>query len=102
MSLLGSSLFSVAGKIAVVTGGGRGIGLMITSALVAVSLRPHATTTSTHLQLHFGLSLTWFLGLQNGAKVYITSRNADACKQAAEVLSEKGATLRIVQSQILA
>ena len=46
-----SSLFDVSGFAAVVTGGGTGIGLMITQALVA-----------------------------NGARVYITGRREDALK----------------------
>jgi NAD(P)-dependent dehydrogenase (short-subunit alcohol dehydrogenase family) len=33
-----NKLFDVAGKVAVVTGGGRGIGLMISSTLVAVRM----------------------------------------------------------------
>ncbi|MBL6630225.1 MAG: SDR family NAD(P)-dependent oxidoreductase, partial [Ilumatobacteraceae bacterium] len=45
-----SSLFSVAGKVAVVTGGSRGIGEMIAAGLLA-----------------------------NGAKVYISSRKAEQC-----------------------
>ena len=55
-------LFSVSGKVAVVTGGSRGIGLMIARGL-----------------------------LQGGAKkVYISSRKADACAAAAEELSSYG------------
>ncbi len=55
------SLFGLAGKTAVVTGGSRGIGYMIASGLVA-----------------------------NGVKVYITARKAEACDQAAAELSEVG------------
>ena len=55
------ALFSVEGKVAVVTGGSRGIGYMIATGL-----------------------------LSSGAKVYITSRKAEACDQAAEELSEFG------------
>lgn len=58
-----ANLFSVAGKHAVVTGGGRGIGLMFAEALVA-----------------------------NGATVYITSRSADACNEAAAKLSDTHAS----------
>jgi len=47
-------LFSVAGKVALVTGGGRGIGLMMTEALVA-----------------------------SGAKVYIASRKREVCEKVA-------------------
>jgi NAD(P)-dependent dehydrogenase (short-subunit alcohol dehydrogenase family) len=52
------TLFSVAGKVAVVTGGSRGIGFMIAEGLVS-----------------------------SGAQVYISSRKADACNAAAEQLS---------------
>ncbi|GAB4350314.1 MAG: SDR family oxidoreductase [Candidatus Abyssubacteria bacterium] len=54
-------LFSVRGKVALVTGGSRGLGLIIARAYV-----------------------------ENGAKVYITSRKADACSRAAEELSGSG------------
>jgi NAD(P)-dependent dehydrogenase (short-subunit alcohol dehydrogenase family) len=50
-------LFSVAGKVALVTGGGRGIGLMMTEALVA-----------------------------SGAKVYIASRKREVCEKIAAEL----------------
>lgn len=55
------NLFSVKGKVALVTGGYRGVGLMIAKAFV-----------------------------QNGAKVYISARNADVCNKVAEVLSNMG------------
>jgi len=54
-------LFDLSGKTAVVTGGSRGIGLMMARGL-----------------------------LQAGARVYISSRKADACAEAAEQLSELG------------
>jgi 2-deoxy-D-gluconate 3-dehydrogenase len=54
------NLFSVAGKTALVTGGSRGIGEMIAAGLLA-----------------------------NGAKVYISSRKAQACDDKAKELSEK-------------
>jgi NAD(P)-dependent dehydrogenase (short-subunit alcohol dehydrogenase family) len=54
-------LFSVKGKVALVTGGSRGLGFIIARAYV-----------------------------ENGAKVYISSRKADACKQAANELSNGG------------
>jgi NAD(P)-dependent dehydrogenase (short-subunit alcohol dehydrogenase family) len=55
------ALFSVRGKVAVVTGGSRGIGLMIAEGLVSA-----------------------------GAKVYISSRKADVCAAAAEQLCTIG------------
>lgn len=54
-----TDLFSVDGKVVVVTGGSRGIGEMIAAGFVA-----------------------------NGAKVYISSRKADACTATAERLME--------------
>jgi NAD(P)-dependent dehydrogenase (short-subunit alcohol dehydrogenase family) len=54
-------LFSVSGKTAVVTGGSRGIGFMIARGL-----------------------------LEAGARVYISSRKADACAEAVAALSEYG------------
>lgn len=54
------NLFSIAGKIAVVTGGSRGIGEMIAAGFLA-----------------------------NGAKVYISSRKADVCDATASRLSEQ-------------
>jgi len=55
------SLFDVAGKVAVVTGGSRGIGYMISEGLV-----------------------------RNGVRVYITARKAEACDKAAQELSTFG------------
>jgi NAD(P)-dependent dehydrogenase (short-subunit alcohol dehydrogenase family) len=54
-------LFSIKGKTAVVTGGSRGIGLMIARGFVDA-----------------------------GAKVYVSSRKADVCEQVAKELSEIG------------
>ena len=53
-------LFSVAGKVVVVTGGSRGIGEMIAAGFLA-----------------------------NGARVYISSRKADACEATAKRLSDE-------------
>jgi len=59
--LLISTLFNVTGKVAVVTGGGSGIGTMIATGLV-----------------------------QNGAKVYIASRKESQLEQVCNSLNEKG------------
>ncbi|MBA55142.1 MAG: 3-oxoacyl-ACP reductase [Pseudomonadales bacterium] len=61
-----SSLFTVAGRIALVTGGTSGIGYMIAQGLV-----------------------------KNGAKVYVASRKAEACAKTAEELSEFGTCIGI-------
>jgi NAD(P)-dependent dehydrogenase (short-subunit alcohol dehydrogenase family) len=58
-----TQLFDLSGKYALVTGGTRGIGLMIARGL-----------------------------LQAGARVVISSRNADACAQAQQALSKFGET----------
>ena len=57
------NLFSVEGKVALVTGGSRGIGEMIARGYV-----------------------------ENGAKVYISSRKADVCDAVAAELSKDGRT----------
>ncbi|HSB74673.1 MAG TPA: SDR family NAD(P)-dependent oxidoreductase, partial [Terriglobales bacterium] len=54
-------LFSVSGKIALITGGSRGIGLMMARGL-----------------------------LEGGARVYISSRKQAACEEAARLLSQAG------------
>jgi len=59
-------LFSVRGKVAVVTGGSRGIGEMIARGYI-----------------------------ENGAKVYITARKADACNALAQELSKHGECISI-------
>lgn len=56
-----SDLFAVAGKTVLVTGGTRGIGLMVSRGLV-----------------------------EAGAKVYVSSRKAEACEEVAAELSEAG------------
>ena len=58
--------FSVRGKIALVTGGSRGIGEMSARAYV-----------------------------ENGARVYVSSRKEDACKAVAEALSQHGECIAI-------
>lgn len=60
------SLFSLDGKNALVTGGSRGIGLMISEGLVRA-----------------------------GVKVYISSRKADVCAEVAERLSEYGTCIAL-------
>lgn len=59
-------LFDIQGKVALVTGGGRGIGLMIARGYC-----------------------------ERGAKVYIASRKAEVCQAAAEELSEFGECIPI-------
>lgn len=61
-----SNLFSVKDKVVLVTGGSRGIGLMIARGFV-----------------------------EGGARVYITSRKADACNSAAAELSELGTCIAL-------
>ncbi len=61
-----SELFSIEGKVAIVTGGSRGIGLMIAQAYV-----------------------------ENGVKVYITSRKAAVCDAVAAELSKLGTCVSI-------
>ena len=59
-----SDLFDLSGRIAIVTGGGRGIGKMITKGLI-----------------------------EAGAKVYISSRKADVCDEAANELGDNCVSL---------
>ncbi len=61
-----SELFDVSGKVAVVTGGSRGIGEMIAEGLVT-----------------------------NGVRVYITARKAEACDATAERLSSIGECISV-------
>lgn len=62
----GDGLFSIRGKTAVVTGGSRGIGLVIAGGLV-----------------------------EAGARVYISSRKAEVCDEAAAELSKSGECISI-------
>jgi NAD(P)-dependent dehydrogenase (short-subunit alcohol dehydrogenase family) len=61
--MITKDLFSLKGRVALVTGGSRGIGKMIAEGFVA-----------------------------QGAKVYISARKADACNQTAQELSKDGGT----------
>ena len=61
-----SKLFDISGKTALVTGGSRGIGLMIARGFV-----------------------------EAGVKVYISSRNAKACAEAAEELNKIGTCIAL-------
>lgn len=60
------NLFNIADKVALVTGGSRGIGEMIATGFV-----------------------------ENGVKVYISARKAKACDELAERLSEKGTCISL-------
>src|SRR3569833_2692980 len=60
------NLFNIEGKVAVVTGGSRGIGEMIARGYV-----------------------------ENGAKVYVSSRKAEVCDRVAEELSAYGTCISL-------
>ena len=62
---MANDLFSLQGRVALVTGGSRGIGRMIAAGFIA-----------------------------QGAKVYISSRKAEACQKTAAELSKGGGSLR--------
>jgi len=64
VNLSAKDLFSVKGKVALVTGGSKGIGKMISRGLVA-----------------------------NGAKVYVCSRKAELCDQVSKELNEEASRL---------
>jgi NAD(P)-dependent dehydrogenase (short-subunit alcohol dehydrogenase family) len=64
--MITKDLFSLKGRVALITGGSRGIGKMIAAGFIA-----------------------------QGAKVYISARKADACNQAAQELSKEGACISI-------
>src|SRR6202142_1221396 len=59
--MITKDLFSLEGRVALITGGSRGIGRMIAEGFIA-----------------------------QGAKVYISARKADACHQTAKELSKDG------------
>src|SRR5580700_7236937 len=61
-----SNLFDIAGKTALVTGGSRGIGLMIAEGFVDA-----------------------------GVKVYISSRKAEVCEEVAAQLSTRGSAIAV-------
>ena len=61
-----SKFFSLEGRVALITGGSRGIGKMIAAGFLA-----------------------------HGAKVYISSRKADACEAAAKELSKNGTCIAL-------
>jgi 2-deoxy-D-gluconate 3-dehydrogenase len=63
-----TDMFDLTGKVAVVTGGSRGIGKMIAEEFV-----------------------------RRGVRTYITARKADACRQTAEELSEHGECIALPQ-----
>jgi NAD(P)-dependent dehydrogenase (short-subunit alcohol dehydrogenase family) len=64
--LIVKDLFSIEGKVALVTGGSRGIGLMIARGFV-----------------------------EAGARVYVSSRNAEVCEEVAGELSKQGTCVAI-------
>lgn len=75
------NIFSLEGKVAVVTGGSRGLGLHAASGYVCRQLHSHHT-----LDQHV-LTLTPRLLQAGCSKVYISSRKAKACDEAVEALN---------------
>jgi NAD(P)-dependent dehydrogenase (short-subunit alcohol dehydrogenase family) len=79
-TLQASHLFDISGFVALVTGGGTGIGLMVrrfnTSTLVLREAR-----TYLRLQIARGLA-------SNGARVYITGRRKEVLEQAAQGIND--------------
>lgn len=71
-----NSLFNVKDKIVLVTGGGRGVGEMVSHK--SSDTRPLLTSE---------ISAAY---VANGAKVYISSRDAKACEETAKQLTQAG------------
>ncbi|MET0377770.1 MAG: SDR family oxidoreductase [Spongiibacteraceae bacterium] len=71
MSVKAGDLFNLEGKVAVITGGSRGIGKMIASVFVA-----------------------------NGVRVYITGRNAEVAAETARELSQQGGDCRALPADL--
>jgi NAD(P)-dependent dehydrogenase (short-subunit alcohol dehydrogenase family) len=69
--MITTDLFSLAGRVALVTGGSRGIGKMIAEGFLA-----------------------------QGAKVYISARKADACNQTARELSQAGGICKSIPMDV--
>src|SRR5262249_6428593 len=69
--MLSQDLFSLQGRVALITGGSRGIGRMIAAGFIA-----------------------------QGAKVYISARKADACQRTAEELSASGGSCLAIPANV--
>jgi NAD(P)-dependent dehydrogenase (short-subunit alcohol dehydrogenase family) len=79
------SIFSLKGKVVVVTGGSRGLGLHAASGYSYSLLFHHKVFASSVINWHFSYFSSF---LQAGAsKVYITSRKASACEAAVKALN---------------
>jgi NAD(P)-dependent dehydrogenase (short-subunit alcohol dehydrogenase family) len=70
------SIFSLEGKVAVVTGGSRGLGLHAASGYISTQAPIEIIYLTLHSLLQAGCS-----------KVYITSRKAKACEEACAALN---------------